>query len=207
MRMGGVRQLAWHILQWARTYLEEFQLANHLPTQPRFISEVYWSPPKPPWFKVNVNGVVFSSLKSVGVGIVVRDLWGNVVAAMSKMVNAPLGPLEMEAKTMEEEILFARDTSFPEVLFESDSLSVIQSLNGIIVPPTSIANIITGSLQALSSFRQLQFVYVPCSGNKAAYGLAQYTRSISNFVAWIGESPCIIEHILASDVMFLSLSE
>ena len=101
MRLGGARQSIGHILQWTWTYLEEFQLANHLLTEPRFVSEVLWSPPKPPWFKVNIDGVVFSSLKFVGVGIVVRDQWGNVAAAMSKLVKALLGPLEMGAKAME----------------------------------------------------------------------------------------------------------
>ena len=182
VRLGGARQLAGHILQWARTYLEEFQLANHLPTQPRFESEVLWSPPKPPWFKVNVDGAVFSSLKSVGVGIVVRDQWGNVAAAMSKLVHAPLGPLETEAKAMEEATQFARDTGFLDVIFESDSSTVIQSLNGSLIPPASIVNIISGSLQAIRYFRQVQFVYVPRMGNKAAHGLAQYARNISSFV-------------------------
>lgn len=76
MRMGGARNSAGHIFQWARSYLDEFQLANHLLTQPRFEVEVLWSPPKPTWFKVNVDGAVFSSLKSVGVGIVVRGSEG-----------------------------------------------------------------------------------------------------------------------------------
>ena len=101
VRLGGARQSIGHILQWTWTYLEEFQLANHLLTEPRFVSEVLWSPPKPHWFKVNIDGVVFSSLKFVGVGIVVRDQWGNVAAAMSKLVKALLGPLEMGAKAME----------------------------------------------------------------------------------------------------------
>ncbi|KAK9996066.1 hypothetical protein SO802_020752 [Lithocarpus litseifolius] len=104
VRLGGERQSAWLTFQRAQTDLEEFQLANHLPTQPRFVSELLWSPPKPPWFKINVDGAVFSSLKTVGVGIVVRDQRGNVAAAMSKLVNAPLGPLETEAKAVEEAI-------------------------------------------------------------------------------------------------------
>ncbi|XP_030970837.1 uncharacterized protein LOC115991254 [Quercus lobata] len=173
VHLGGAQQSAWHIFQWAWTYLEEFQLANHLPTQPRFVSEVLWSPPKPLWFKVNIDSAVFSSLKSVGVGIVVRDQWGNVAAAMSKLVNAPLGPLETEAMVMEEAIQFARDTGFLDVIFESDSLSMIQSLNGSLIPPASIVNIISGSLQAIRYFGQVEFVYVPRTGNKAAHGLAQ----------------------------------
>ena len=86
---------------------------------------------------------------------------------------------------MEEAILFAKDTGFQDVIFQSDSLSVIQALNGIIILPASVAHIIDGSLQGLRSFRQVQVVYVPRLGNKAAHSLAQYARNTSDFVTWI----------------------
>lgn len=154
-----------------------------------------------------MDGTVFTTLKSVGLGIVVRDQWDNVATTMTKLVAAPLGPLEMEAKAMEEAILFAKDTGFPEVPSKSDSLTVIHSLNGVIVPPANIVNIISGSLHLLGSFRQVQFAYVHRSDNKAVHGLAQYARNIYDFVSWIEEPPCIIERILALDVLFLSTSE
>lgn len=148
-RVGGDCKLALQIFQWPQTYPKEFQIANFLPPQSRSSIEHYWIPPKPPWHKVNVDGAVFSNLKAVGLGIVVQDHRGNVATAMSKFVGAPLGPLETEAKPMGEAVQFARDTSFPAVLFESDSQMIIQSLNGLIVPPTSISNIISDSLQHL----------------------------------------------------------
>lgn len=117
MCLGGARQSAISIVQWVWSYLEEYQFANYIPTQPRSDSEVYWSPPKPPWFKVNVEGAVFSSLKSVGVGIVIWDHCGQVAAAMSRSLDVPLGPLETQAKAMEEAILFAKDTGFHDVIF------------------------------------------------------------------------------------------
>ena len=47
-------------------------------------------------FKFNVDGVVFAELNSVGVEIMVRDWNGQFLAATSKKVHAPLGPLEAE---------------------------------------------------------------------------------------------------------------
>lgn len=49
---------------------------------------------------------------------------------------------------------------FLDVNFESDTLSVIQSLNGSLIPPASIVIIVSGSLQTIRHFRQVKFVYV-----------------------------------------------
>ena len=50
---------------------------------------------------MNVDGAVFSQFVQEGVGVVIRDHEGKVIATLSKQVQQPLGPLEIEAKTME----------------------------------------------------------------------------------------------------------
>ena len=37
----------------------------------------------------------------MGIGVVIRDMEGNVKAALSKKINAPLGSVEAEAKAFE----------------------------------------------------------------------------------------------------------
>jgi len=46
-----------------------------------------------PQYKVNVDGARFSSQKEAGVGVIIRDNKGLVIAALSKNIDAPLGPL------------------------------------------------------------------------------------------------------------------
>ena len=53
---------------------------------------------------VHVNGVVFSKRKHVGIGVVIHDSLGEVVAALSKNMALSLGALETEAKALEEGI-------------------------------------------------------------------------------------------------------
>ena len=65
-------------------------------------------PPPQNMYKVNVDRAVFSARKDVGIGIVVRDCHGLVMAAMSMKVSAPLGPLEVEAKAFEAGLIFAK---------------------------------------------------------------------------------------------------
>ena len=66
-------------------------------------------------YKVNVDGAVFRSQKTACVGVLIRDFHGQVIAALSKKVCAPLGPLEVEAKAFEAGIQFAKDVGGKEI--------------------------------------------------------------------------------------------
>lgn len=40
-------------------------------------------------YKTNVNGAVFTEEKTAGVGVLIRDEMGNIVAVMCVKINAP----------------------------------------------------------------------------------------------------------------------
>ena len=85
-----------------------------LPIVPHHVT---WSPPSNSWYKINTDGAVFNQLQATGIRIVTRDHEGHILAAMSKKLWVPLGPLEVEAKAMEEGIIFASDMGLQEVIF------------------------------------------------------------------------------------------
>ena len=62
--------------------------------------------------------------------MVIRDKNGVVIAALSKLVNAPLEATEIEAKAMESGVIFARDVEIREAMFEGDSLTICRALQG-----------------------------------------------------------------------------
>ena len=66
--------------------------------------------------KLTWMGQPFSQNQQAGAGVVVKELEDRVTAAMSKRIHQPLGPLEIEAKAMEEGISFAWDTGLHEVI-------------------------------------------------------------------------------------------
>ena len=127
---------------------------------PNFVTNTTWAPPHSPRYKVNVDGAIFQLLHAVGIGVIARDNKGQCVAAMSKKMWVPLGPLEAEAKAMEEGIDFAWDAGMRNMDFETDSEILHGALTGSIMPPATILNIISSCLIQLQDFRSVRLTHV-----------------------------------------------
>ena len=97
-RHGGKKKGEWELAQWTKNYLLEYQAANVSSPMPPLDLVGSWIPPLSPQYKVNVDGARFSSRKESGVGVIIRDNRGLIVDALSKKIDVPLGPLEIEAK-------------------------------------------------------------------------------------------------------------
>ena len=121
VRQGKAQQPAATVLQKARLLLEEFQLANFQPSRTVMHDKEQWTNPSSPWYKLNVDGEIFANQHASSVGVIIRDQGGLVAAALSKKVFCPLGPLEAEAKALEEVVDFTWDVGIRDVHFECDS--------------------------------------------------------------------------------------
>ena len=81
-----------------------------------------------------MDAAVFSNLQTVGIGVIIRDHKGSVVAALSQHLRLPLGPLEAEAKAMDVAASFAWDMGIRDMVFETDSKVVSSALCGTTTP-------------------------------------------------------------------------
>ena len=90
--------------------------------------------------------------------MVIRDHAGRVTTALSKIVHQPLGPLEIEAKAMEEGVTFAWHVGIRDVIFEGDSKIVFGALMGLGTPLVAVSNILTRVSQRLQGFRLVKFL-------------------------------------------------
>nr|XP_023899473.1 uncharacterized protein LOC112011331 [Quercus suber] len=192
-RHGTTRQSSQEIIFKARCMLESYQLAHLGKPHHKEPADTRWIPPDFPWYKINTDAAVFSASKSVGIGVVVRDHEGSVLAALSKRMPLPLGPLEAEAKAMHEAISFAKDIGLQDVIFETDSTTIFDALHDISTAPTCIDNIIQDTHHSLQAFRKSQILHVKRLGNKPAHTLARHAKGIDDFATWIEETPPCIE--------------
>ena len=65
-----------------------------------------------------------------------------MITTLSKQVQQPLGPLEVEAKAMEVGVSFAWDVGIREVILECDSKIMSNALLSLCTPPMIISNIL-----------------------------------------------------------------
>ena len=105
----------------AKEYAKEVAKESLPPSCGTTTGRTKWRPPQKGRYKVNVDGAVFTSLKSIGIEVVIRNEDGLIMGAMSKNLPLPLGALEVEAKALEGGIELARDLGLWEVEFESDA--------------------------------------------------------------------------------------
>ena len=88
-------------------------------------------------------------------GAIIRNSEGLVIAAMSKTLPAQFSMEEVEAIALENGILLAQEMNLMDIIVESDSLSVVQSIQKEIYG--ALGHIIQGTLSALSTFRSWKF--------------------------------------------------
>ena len=87
--------------------------------------EARWKPPGAGLFKINFDGAVFADRSLTGLGIVIRDESGLIIAALSQKIPLPSLVELVEALAARRAIIFAQEISIFKAEVEGDSLKVI----------------------------------------------------------------------------------
>ena len=135
-----------------------------------------------------MDGAVFKERNELGVGVIIRDVNGLVVAAKCKKFHAPLGPLKVEAKAFEFGLHFAKDVRLHEFILEGDSLNVVRALQGLSPPSVSVMSIIYGIQSSCNDVRKVVFSHICRQENRPAHILAKHAISIVDFMVWMEEN-------------------
>ncbi|XP_030930265.1 uncharacterized protein LOC115955973 [Quercus lobata] len=199
---GGKKRPGSIIVINALTLLEDYHFANVKPSQSSSNTQniAICKPPPPSYFKVNVDGALFAKSKQSDVGVIMRDEDGNVVAAMCRKLDLPLGVLETEAKALEIGMTFAEEVGLRDMVFEGDSQLIINAVHGTGEAVSSVLNIIQGVLRKAQCFRTFDFLHTKRQGNVSAHLLAQHAQKVESLAVWLEECPSQVAHACAKDI-------
>ena len=85
------------VLQFAKDRRKEFQIAQSTFSKQMHRKHTRWKPPKAGQFKVNYDGAIFREQGRAGIGVVIRNSDGAVLASLSQQIPLPTTVAQVEA--------------------------------------------------------------------------------------------------------------
>lgn len=159
-----------------------------------------WNPPPIGWYKVNVDAAIQMANSKAGLGVVIRDSSGKILAAAVQSTGFRGDVACMEAEAVLFGIQVACQAKCDPIIIESDSLEVVElSLQR----KSSMAEICWAveEIQAcLKNQSKASIQFVPRNFNVVAHSLAKVALDFKSPVVWLEEFPVQVMLLLSKFV-------
>ncbi|XP_065638616.1 uncharacterized protein LOC136071366 [Quercus suber] len=161
-------------------------------------SQVTWIPPPANSLKINFDGALFKDINKAGLGVVIRNDHGQVIASLSEQIQLPFSSDLVEALAAARAISFAHELSFTNYVLEGDSDVVIKALKHSDDSLSSFGHILA-SAKTLTDVKCITFSHTRRSGNAVAHNLAKHARHVLGFKVWMEDVPPHLHSVLIAD--------
>ncbi|KAK2646057.1 hypothetical protein Ddye_021252 [Dipteronia dyeriana] len=162
-----------------------------------------WLPPDDRWYKVNTYAAISSDEMKMGLGIIIRDNKGAVMASSAQYLNAGYSPQVAEAMAIFRGLQFAVDTGLVPCMIESDAQVVINLLISGVPPLSDVGLIIQDNYSFYEKSFSCSFAFAPRKANMATHCLAKYGLSSSVDGYWMEECPPSVVLVVLGDCSLL----
>ncbi|KAL0007162.1 hypothetical protein SO802_008664 [Lithocarpus litseifolius] len=133
---------------------------------------------------------VFKEEEKAGIGVIIRNCHGMVMASLSQKISLPQTVVEMETLAATRALEFSLELGFSKAILEGDSETVIKALQdgSPSLAPFGLL-LIRDAQEAANFFTCISYVHVRRNGNYVAHNLARYARHITGFSVWMEDVP------------------
>ena len=153
-------------------------------------------------YKLNFDAAIFKN--GSGVGAVIRNAAGEVMATLSVRGEAVADSEEAEVWDCRKALEFAIDAGFSELIVEGDN-SVVMSTISSNKPNWSRLGVIYDDIGCLAaSLSYVSFTCIRCNANSVAHSLARYANGLVEEVVWLEDSPPPARDALYFDLSLLN---
>ena len=164
-------QLPYQIWNFAMDYLKDVHGNRRSQLLHRTAESGKWETPPRGAFKINVDGATSEQGRNSGVGVVIRDFRGKVIAACSKYLAGLFSMMEVELLVVKTGILLAKELKISNIIIESDVLAVIQSVEKGEIGGC-LGHLVHGIILSLKDFISWSLNRVKRNYNRVAHELA-----------------------------------
>ena len=161
---------------------------------------VSWCPPYENQVKINFDVALFGESDSAGIDVVIWNLEGGVLAALSEKIMKSQSAELVEILAARRAILFSAEVGFFNSIFEGDSSNVIRSLQDRNVAHSQGGHILKDTLSYPNYFQSCSFSHIGRQGNAVTHALAQRARLSCPLEVWLESVPLDISSFVWSNL-------
>ncbi|KAH9696582.1 putative reverse transcriptase/RNA-dependent DNA polymerase [Citrus sinensis] len=169
--------------------------ASHIHNVKRVVQKK-WEPPPGNFLKVNVDAAINCRNQVLGLGAVIKDPSGKIVAAGIKQVPLREGVSFAEAEAMEWGLKVAKEFSLSAMIMEIDCKEVVDLLNNTKGSRTCISWVISDIQEQRRDFKEVKFRHIPRTCNTCAHSLAKLVVGANTSAIWLDHIPAEILNVL-----------
>ena len=134
---------------------------------------------------INFDGATFADDRSAGLGVVIRNKEGRVMASLSQKIPLPISVIEVEVLAARRALELAVELGFDHVILEGDSEILHKALLAEDRNFTPYGHLVQDIVYLSSFLSAFKTSLVRHSGNKLAHSLARNSKPLSHMQIWM----------------------
>jgi ribonuclease HI len=147
-------------------------------------SDKKWLIPSPGWVKLNCDGSFKEADGTAGGGMILRDDLGQVIFSACSFLRDCDSPLEAETRACLEGLQLALDRSDKPIQLELDCSVLLNAIKVTSLDRSPLTHVISEIKTLANGSRNIIFVKVDRSQNRASHCLANLARAEGRTVLW-----------------------
>ena len=154
-------------------------------------------------YKLNFDTTIFSGMEKSGIGSIIKNDKGEVMAGMSAIGSKVDIGKEAELLACRRAIEFATDAGFTRLVIEEDDSSVMQAISSDVVNYSFLGNVVDDIRHLIFGLQWATTSKIRRGGNKVAHVLAQHARNLDYDLFWLEDSSLLALDALYQDLILL----
>ncbi|XVF03403.1 hypothetical protein REPUB_Repub04eG0258300 [Reevesia pubescens] len=149
--------------------------------------------------KVNFDAAIFKEMRAIGIGAVIRDSGGNVLALLSKKMNLYADAYVAECIAFHEAFTFSVEVGMRNIVAEWDSTLTVGAVNSLSLDHSIAGGIVEAVKLLFQRFNSFKLLHVRRGGNQVAHSLAKHAKEVEDFEAWLEDIPPFLHALVLKD--------